>query len=63
MLPSLSGAAVFIIAATLGDYGGIFSALLFPCMAKFILSQYHRLTSFQRLDGSDRMYADCVAYK
>jgi len=49
LLPSLSGAAVLIIAATLGEYGGIFSAVLFPCMAKVILSQYHRLSSFQRL--------------
>ncbi|XP_056616759.1 uncharacterized protein si:ch211-223a10.1 isoform X1 [Triplophysa dalaica] len=49
MLPSLSGAVVLIISATLADYGGIFSALLFPCMAKVILSQYHRLSSFQRL--------------
>ncbi|XP_051772053.1 uncharacterized protein si:ch211-223a10.1 isoform X2 [Ctenopharyngodon idella] len=49
LLPSLSGAAVLIIAAALGEYGGIFSAVLFPCMAKVILSQYHRLSSFQRL--------------
>ncbi|XP_050981590.1 putative ZDHHC-type palmitoyltransferase 6 isoform X2 [Labeo rohita] len=49
LLPSLSGAAVLIIAAALGEYGAIFSAVLFPCMAKFILSQYHRLSSFQRL--------------
>ncbi|XP_051508105.1 putative ZDHHC-type palmitoyltransferase 6 [Myxocyprinus asiaticus] len=49
LLPSLSGAAVLIIAAALGEYGGIFAAVLFPCMAKVILSQYHRLSSFQRL--------------
>ncbi|KAK9964356.1 hypothetical protein ABG768_005538 [Culter alburnus] len=49
LLPSLSGAAVLIIAAALGEYGGIFSAVLFPCMAKVILSQFHRLSSFQRL--------------
>lgn len=51
LLPSLSGAAVLIIAAALGEYGAIFSAVLFPCMAKVILSQYHRLSSFQRLEG------------
>ncbi|XP_043110776.1 probable protein S-acyltransferase 23 [Puntigrus tetrazona] len=49
LLPSLSGAAVLIIAAALGEYGAMFSAVLFPCMAKFVLSQYHRLSSFQRL--------------
>ncbi|XP_026079559.1 palmitoyltransferase AKR1 [Carassius auratus] len=49
LLPSLSGAAVLIIAAALGEYGAIFSAVLFPCMAKVILSQNHRLNSFQRL--------------
>ncbi|XP_059373337.1 uncharacterized protein LOC132110615 [Carassius carassius] len=49
LLPSLSGAAVLIIAAALGEYGAILSAVLFPCLAKVILSQYHRLSSFQRL--------------
>ncbi|CAM4726412.1 unnamed protein product [Leuciscus chuanchicus] len=49
LLPSLSGAAVLIIASALGEYGGIFSAVLFPCMAKLILSQYHRLSSFQSI--------------
>lgn len=49
LLPSLSGVAVLVIAAALGEYGGIFSAVLFPFMAKTILSQYHRLSSFQRL--------------
>ncbi|KTF73736.1 hypothetical protein cypCar_00048478 [Cyprinus carpio] len=49
LLPSLSGAAVLIIAAALGEYGAVFSAVLFPCVAKVILSQYHRLSSFQRL--------------
>lgn len=62
MLPSLSGAVVLMISATLADYGGIFSALLFPCMAKVILSQYHRLSSFQRLDSLERTYGDCIAY-
>lgn len=60
LLPSLSGAAVLIIAAALGEYGGIFSAVLFPCMAKVILSQYHRLNSFQRLEGCDWKIANCI---
>ncbi|KAI4877635.1 hypothetical protein NFI96_022987 [Prochilodus magdalenae] len=49
LLPSLSGAAVLLIAAALGEYGGIFCGLLFPWLAKIILSQYHRMSSYQRL--------------
>lgn len=49
MLPSLIVATALIISAALGEYGGIFSALMFPFMAKVMLSQYHRLSSFQRL--------------
>ncbi|KAL6487200.1 hypothetical protein MHYP_G00038260 [Metynnis hypsauchen] len=49
LLPSLSGAAVLLIAAVLGEYGGVFCGLLFPWVAKITLSQYHRMSSYQRL--------------
>ncbi|XP_072534113.1 uncharacterized protein [Salminus brasiliensis] len=49
LLPSLSGAAVLLIAAALGEYGGVFCGLLFPWLAKVTLSQYHRMSSYQRL--------------
>ncbi|XP_017579455.1 probable protein S-acyltransferase 23 isoform X1 [Pygocentrus nattereri] len=49
LLPSLSGAAVLLIAAALGEYGGVFCGLLFPWVAKITLSQYHRMSSYQRL--------------
>ncbi|KAK1791657.1 hypothetical protein P4O66_013655, partial [Electrophorus voltai] len=49
VLPSLSGAAVLLIAAALGEYGGVFCGLVFPWVAKVTLSQYHRISSYQRL--------------
>ncbi|TRY83636.1 hypothetical protein DNTS_003865 [Danionella cerebrum] len=49
LFPTLSGGVVLIISVALGEYGGMFSAVIFPFLAKVILSQYHRLNSFQRL--------------
>lgn len=46
--PSLSGAAILLIAAMLGGYGGIICALLFPWLARSIFTQYHRITTYQR---------------
>ncbi|XP_066535197.1 uncharacterized protein si:ch211-223a10.1 [Hoplias malabaricus] len=51
VLPSLSAAVVLLIAAALGEYGGIFCGLLFPWLAKITLSQYHRMSSYQRLQN------------
>uniref|UniRef100_A0A3Q3BDN1 Palmitoyltransferase n=1 Tax=Kryptolebias marmoratus TaxID=37003 RepID=A0A3Q3BDN1_KRYMA len=47
--PSLSGAAILLIAAMLGGYGGLICALLFPWLARSIFTQYHRMTTYQRL--------------
>ncbi|XP_075874752.1 uncharacterized protein LOC142883615 isoform X2 [Nelusetta ayraudi] len=47
--PSLGGAAILLIAAMLGGYGGIVCALLFPWLARSIFTQYHRITTYQRL--------------
>uniref|UniRef100_A0A3B1K848 Palmitoyltransferase n=1 Tax=Astyanax mexicanus TaxID=7994 RepID=A0A3B1K848_ASTMX len=49
LVPSLSGAAVLLIAAALGEYGGVFCGVFFPWMAKVTLSQYHRMSSYQKL--------------
>ncbi|XP_060727369.1 uncharacterized protein si:ch211-223a10.1 [Tachysurus vachellii] len=49
LLPSVSGAAVFLIAAALGENGGVLCGLLFPLLAKVTLSQYHRMSDYQRL--------------
>ncbi|XP_062851277.1 uncharacterized protein si:ch211-223a10.1 [Trichomycterus rosablanca] len=49
LLPSVSGAVVLLIASALGQYGGIFCGLLFPLLAKVTLSQYHRMSNYQRL--------------
>ncbi|XP_076831015.1 palmitoyltransferase ZDHHC13 isoform X2 [Brachyhypopomus gauderio] len=49
VLPSLVGAVVLLIATSLGEYGGLFCGLVFPCVAKVILSQYHRMSGYQRL--------------
>lgn len=46
--PSLSGAAILLIAAMLGGYGGITCGLLFPWLARSIFTQYHRITTYQR---------------
>lgn len=46
--PTLSGAAILLIAAMLGGYGGIICCLLFPWLARSIFSQYHRMTTYQR---------------
>lgn len=46
--PSLSGAAILLIAAMLGGYGGIICVLLFPWLARSIFTQYHRITTYQR---------------
>lgn len=46
--PTLSGAAILLIAAMLGGYGGIICSLLFPCLARSIFTQYHRMTTYQR---------------
>ncbi|XP_015233140.1 PREDICTED: palmitoyltransferase akr1-like [Cyprinodon variegatus] len=49
LFPSVSGAAILLIAAMFGGYGGLVCALLFPWLARSIFTQYHRMTSFQRL--------------
>uniref|UniRef100_A0A3Q0T0V3 Palmitoyltransferase n=1 Tax=Amphilophus citrinellus TaxID=61819 RepID=A0A3Q0T0V3_AMPCI len=45
--PSLSGAAILLIAAMLGGYGGVICGLLFPWLARSIFTQYHRMTTYQ----------------
>ncbi|XP_058507847.1 palmitoyltransferase ZDHHC13 [Solea solea] len=47
--PTLSGSAVLLIAAMLRGYGGLICCLLFPWLARSIFSQYHRMTTYQRL--------------
>ncbi|XP_078129732.1 uncharacterized protein LOC144532697 [Sander vitreus] len=47
--PTLSGAAILLIAAMLGGYGGLSCSLLFPWLARNIFTQYHRMTTYQRL--------------
>ncbi|KAJ8361380.1 hypothetical protein SKAU_G00179050 [Synaphobranchus kaupii] len=49
LFPSLSGAVILLVASALGGYGGIFCALVFPWLARNILSQYHRINSYQGL--------------
>lgn len=51
LLPTISGAVVLLIASALGENGGVLCGLLFPLLAKVTLSQYHRLSDYQRLDG------------
>lgn len=46
--PTLSGAAILLIAAMVGGYGGITCGLLFPWLARSIFTQYHRMTTYQR---------------
>ncbi|KAM8852403.1 uncharacterized protein ACB058_011291 isoform 1-T1 [Synchiropus picturatus] len=50
LFPSLSGAAILLIAAMLGGYGGLIYGLLFPWLASSIFTQYHRMTTYQRFD-------------
>ncbi|XP_041734885.1 palmitoyltransferase akr1 [Coregonus clupeaformis] len=47
--PCLIGGAILIIATMLGGYGGITCAVLFPWLARSIFSQFHRMTTYQRL--------------
>ncbi|XP_067377304.1 uncharacterized protein si:ch211-223a10.1 isoform X2 [Channa argus] len=47
--PTLSGAAILLIAAMLGSYGGLICSFLFPWLARSIFTQYHRMTTYQRL--------------
>ncbi|KAM9476692.1 palmitoyltransferase ZDHHC13 isoform 2-T2 [Clarias gariepinus] len=47
--PSISGAVVLLIAAALGEHGGLLCGLFFPLLAKVTLSQYHRISDYQRL--------------
>ncbi|KAM6997064.1 uncharacterized protein LKV04_005798 [Tautogolabrus adspersus] len=47
--PSLGGASILLIAAMLGGYGGLICGLLFPWLARSIFTQYHRMTTYQRL--------------
>ncbi|KAJ8418166.1 hypothetical protein AAFF_G00138750 [Aldrovandia affinis] len=49
LLPSVCGAVILLVAAALGGYGGIFCTLLFPWLARNILSQYHRSLVCSRL--------------
>lgn len=51
LLPSISGAVVLLIAASLGENGGVLCGLFFPLLAKVTLSQYHRMSDYQRLEG------------
>uniref|UniRef100_A0A3P9LMV9 Palmitoyltransferase n=1 Tax=Oryzias latipes TaxID=8090 RepID=A0A3P9LMV9_ORYLA len=46
--PSLGGAAILLIAAMLGGYGGLICLFLFPWLASSIFSQYHRMATYQR---------------
>lgn len=46
--PSLSGAAVLLVAAMLGGYGGLICTVLFPWLARSIFTQYHRMSTYQR---------------
>ncbi|XP_076142392.1 uncharacterized protein LOC143124619 isoform X1 [Alosa pseudoharengus] len=48
LLPSLSGGVVLIVATAMGDYGGVVCGLLFPLLARSTLTQYHRISSYQR---------------
>ncbi|KAJ0005151.1 hypothetical protein NQD34_011365 [Periophthalmus magnuspinnatus] len=47
--PLLSGAVILLIAAMLGVYGSLICGLLFPWLARSIFTQYHRMTTYQRL--------------
>uniref|UniRef100_A0AAQ4QZ55 Palmitoyltransferase n=1 Tax=Gasterosteus aculeatus aculeatus TaxID=481459 RepID=A0AAQ4QZ55_GASAC len=49
LFPTLTGAAILLIAAMLGGYGGLTCGLLFPWLARSIFTQYHRMTTYQRL--------------
>lgn len=51
LLPSVTGAVVLLIAAALGEKGGVLCGLLFPLLAKVTLSQYHRMSDYQRLES------------
>lgn len=48
--PTVSGAAILLIAAMMGGYGALTCGLLFPWLARSIFSQYHRMTTYQRFD-------------
>ncbi|KAG5266357.1 hypothetical protein AALO_G00230110 [Alosa alosa] len=48
LLPSLSGGVVLIVATAMGEYGGVVCGLLFPLLARSTLTQYHRISSYQR---------------
>ncbi|KAM6956675.1 uncharacterized protein FYW47_012624 [Aplochiton taeniatus] len=49
LFPSLGGAAILLIAAMVGGYGALTCSLLFPWLARSIFTQYHRMTTYQRL--------------
>ncbi|XP_063730197.1 palmitoyltransferase ZDHHC13 [Eleginops maclovinus] len=49
LFPTLSGATILIIATVLQGYGGITCTLLFPWLARSIFTQFHRITTYQRL--------------
>ena len=48
LFPSLSGAAILLVASMLGGYGGLVCSLLFPWLARSIFTQFHRMTTYQR---------------
>ncbi|XP_068597848.1 uncharacterized protein si:ch211-223a10.1 [Brachionichthys hirsutus] len=48
LFPTLSAAAILLIAAMLGGYGGITCGVLFPWLARSIFTQFHRMTTYQR---------------
>lgn len=61
LLPSISGAVVLLIAAALGENGGVLCGLFFPLLAKVTLSQYHRMSDYQRLEGYINILCHCAS--
>ncbi|XP_074501817.1 uncharacterized protein LOC141773736 isoform X1 [Sebastes fasciatus] len=55
LFPSLSGAAILLIAAMLGGYGGLTCGLLFPWLARSIFTQFHRMTTYQSVRLPSRL--------
>lgn len=59
LLPSVSGAVVLLIAAALGENGGVLCGLFFPLLAKVTLSQHHRISDYQRLEDYSTVLLFC----
>ncbi|KAJ3610111.1 hypothetical protein NHX12_022205 [Muraenolepis orangiensis] len=47
--PAVSGAGILLVASAVGGYGGLLCGLLFPWLARVIFTQFHRMTTYQRL--------------